>query len=106
MRILLDECIDRRFRTELRDHTVVTAQGRGWTGLKNGDLLRAAEAEFDLFITVDRNLHFQQNLPAFKIGVAILHARSNRLVDLKPLAAVLMKSLDRVKPGEVLEIRL
>ena len=58
----------------------------GWAGVKNGQLLALAEAEFDIFITVDRNLSFQQNLSQFDIAVIVMQAPSNRLADLKPLA--------------------
>lgn len=58
----------------------------GWGGVKNGQLLGLAAAEFDIFITVDRNLSFQQNLPQFDIAVIVLQASSNRLADIKPLA--------------------
>ena len=65
MRLLLDECIDRRLVNDLAGHEVRTAAQMGWAGFKNGALLTLAEKEFDVFITVDRNLSFQQNLPTF-----------------------------------------
>lgn len=73
----------------------------GWATIKNGRLLRLAEKEFDVFVTVDRNLSFQQHLPTFDIAVAVLRAKSNRLQDLRPLAAALLAALDKMKPGEV-----
>jgi hypothetical protein len=86
MKILLDECVDQRFRKELLDHEVITVQEAGWAGKKNGELLALAATKHQVFITVDRNLYFQQNLPKLNIAVLILVARSNRLADLKPLA--------------------
>lgn len=86
MKILLDECIDRKFAREFVDYEIKTVPQMGWAGVKNGQLLALAEAEFDVFITVDRNLSFQQNLPQFNIAVIVLQAPSNRLADLKPLA--------------------
>lgn len=65
MKILLDECIDRKLARELVDYEIKTVPQMGWAGIKNGQLLALAEAEFDIFITVDRNLSFQQNLPQF-----------------------------------------
>lgn len=62
MKLLLDECIDRRLARELTAHEVKTVPQMGWAGTKNGQLLALAEAEFDVFITVDRNLSCQQNL--------------------------------------------
>ncbi len=78
----------------------------GWATIKNGRLLRLAEKEFDVFVTVDRNLSFQQNLPTFAISVAVLRARSNRLEDLQPLAAPLLAALPKIKPGKVVVIGL
>jgi Domain of unknown function (DUF5615) len=86
MNILLDECIDRKFARELIGYDVKTVPQMGWAGIKNGQLLALAESEFDVFITVDRNLSFQQNLSQFNIAVIVLQAPSNRLADLKPLA--------------------
>lgn len=85
MKILLDECIDRKLAREFVDHEIKTVPQMEWAGIKNGQLLALAEAEFDVFITVDRNLSFQQNLPQFDIAVIVLQAASNRLADLKPL---------------------
>lgn len=101
MRLLLDECIDRRFARELPGHVVRTVPQMGWATIKNGRLLRLAEKEFDVFVTVDRNLSLQQNLPKFDIAVAVLRARSNRLEDLQPLAAPLLAALAGRKAGRV-----
>jgi hypothetical protein len=84
VKILLDECVDRRFAKELHGHIVKTVPQMGWATIKNGELLALSEKEFDVFITVDRNLSFQQNLPKFSIAVLVLKAYSNRLADLKP----------------------
>jgi hypothetical protein len=72
----------------------------GWAAKKNGELLALAEAEFDVFITVDRNLSFQQNLSNLNIAVLILHAPSNRLADLRPLAARVLSSLPTLTLGK------
>ena len=73
MRILLDECIDRRFAKELEGHEVMTVPQVGWAGIKNGELLTRAQSKFDAFVTVDRNLAFQQNIPQFTIAVVVLN---------------------------------
>lgn len=86
MKLLLDECIDRKFAREFVDYEIKTVPQMGWAGIKNGKLLALAQAEFDVFITVDRNLSFQQNLSQFDIAVIVLQAPSNRLADLQPLA--------------------
>ena len=85
MKLLLNECIDRKFAKEFASYEVKTVPQMGWAGIKNGQLLSLAHAEFDVFITVDRNLSFQQNLPQFDIAVIVLQASSDRLADLKPL---------------------
>ena len=100
MKLLLDECIDRRLAKDLVGHDVKTVPQMGWAGIKNGALLTLAEKEFEVFITVDRNLAFQQNLPKFDIAVLVLHATSNRLADLKPLAPKILSTLPTLTKGE------
>jgi hypothetical protein len=83
MRILIDECIDERFRNGLPGHDCQTARYAGMAGLKNGDLLPAAEeAKFDVLVTVDQGIEYQQNLPSRKIAIVIFRTKSNRLKDL------------------------
>lgn len=65
----------------------------GWAGIKNGELMKLAEADFDVFVTVDRNLSYQQNLPKYDIALIVLRAVSNRYEDLKPFAKKLLESL-------------
>jgi hypothetical protein len=72
----------------------------GWGGIKNGELLILAEKEFDVFITVDRNLSFQQNLPKFNVATLVLQAPSNRLADLKPLAPKILSMLPILTKGK------
>ena len=99
MRLLLDECVDRRLARDLPGHEVKTVPQMGWAGTKNGALLALAETEFDVFITVDRNLSFQQNLPGHDIAVLILHAPSNRLADLRLLAPKILSVLPALSKG-------
>jgi len=100
MKILVDECIDRKLTREFVDHEIKTVPQMGWAGVKNGQLLALAEAEFDVFITVDRNLSFQQNLPQFDIAVIVLQAPSNPLADLKPLVPEVLAILASVAKGQ------
>ena len=74
--------------------------------MKNGELLALAEKDFDVFITVDRNLSFQQNLPEFNIAVLILHASSNRLADLKLLAPKILSTLPSLTKGKAEHISI
>jgi len=88
----------------LAGHEVKTVPQMGWAGIKNGELLTLAEKEFDVFITVDRNLSFQQNLPKFNVAVLILHASSNRLADLRPLAPQILSTLPILLKGEAVHL--
>ena len=101
MRILLDECIDRRFAREIVGYDVKTVPQMGWAGVKNGKLLALVAKEFDVFVTVDRNFSFQQNLPQFDIAVVVLQAPSNSLAALKPLALKLLAVLNSANKGQV-----
>jgi len=106
MRVLLDECVPKRLRRELPGHTVRTVVEMGWSGVKNGALLRLATADFDCFITVDRNLQFQQKFVGLKIGVVILHAQGNDLNSLQPLMPKVRSVLEQFTPGQVVNVRV
>jgi predicted nuclease of predicted toxin-antitoxin system len=99
MKILLDECIDCRLSREFVGYEVKTVPQMGWAGIKDSQLLALAETNFDVFITVDRNLSFEQNLPKFNISVIVLCAFSNRLIDLKLLAPKVLAILGTVAKG-------
>ena len=101
MRIFLDECIDWRLSRDITGHDVRTARQMGWTAIKNGELLALASAHFDAFVTVDRNLAFQQDVPGLRIAVVVLQAKSNRLNDLRPLMPGLLSKLDSAQQGTV-----
>ncbi len=99
--MLLDECVDRRLAREIAGHEVQTVTGLGWAAVKNGELLTRAEGRFDVFVTVDRNLAFQQNTIKYSFAVVILRAASNRLADLRPLIPRLLDALAGASPGKV-----
>ena len=104
MNILLDECVDRRLSRFIVGHEVSTAAAKGWKGILNGKLLSLAELEFDVLVTVDRNMAFQQNVPRFKIAVVVLHAATNRIADLRAVVPALLDVLPAVKPGTVTDV--
>jgi predicted nuclease of predicted toxin-antitoxin system len=105
MRVLLDECVPRPLKRELPDHQVQTVGELRWSGRRNGDLLRlATDAGFDVFVTVDQNLPYQQNLEGSPIAVVILAAPSNELSDLLPLAPSLRQTLGQISPGQVVTL--
>ena len=99
MRLLLDECVPGRLRRALPNHDVSTVVQIGWAGVKNGKLLARASAKFDAFITVDKNLPYQQNQATLPIAVLVLNAFSNELESLLPLLPTLEKRLSSLVPG-------
>jgi hypothetical protein len=101
VKVLLDECVDWRLSCDLVGHDVRTARQMGWEAVQNGELLMLATGHFDVFVTVDRNLSFQQNFNSLSIAVIVLHARTNRLADLKPLVRRLLHTIERARPGTV-----
>ena len=102
MRVLLDENIDRRLKTFFDPrHEVITVSEYGWSGKKNGDLLRSAAQEFDVLVTMDRSIQYQQALPAFDMGVLLIKARSNRRQDVEPLMPRVNGALFGMLPGEL-----
>ena len=101
MRVLLDENLPHDLILELGDHQVLTVQGLGWAGVKNGELLRRAAGLVDMFLTMDRKLEFEHDLAAVPFGVVVIRARSNRVQDLRLLMAAVTEALARVKPGNV-----
>jgi hypothetical protein len=104
MRLLLDECLARNLKRDLVGHEVMTVVEAGYGGMKNGALLLAASGNFDVFITVDRNLLFQQNVRSFQLGIVMLKARGITYADVRPLAPKLLETLKTIQPGQVVEI--
>jgi uncharacterized protein DUF5615 len=105
MRVLLDEQLPRHLVREIRGHEVSTVQQRGWAGLKNGELLQvAADTGFQVLVTADLNLQFQQNLSRSRIGIILLVAPSNALEDLLPLVPNLLAAIPKTRAGELLRV--
>ncbi|MGH8738799.1 MAG: DUF5615 family PIN-like protein [Burkholderiales bacterium] len=104
MRVLLDECVPRALRNELPGHEVKSVMEAGWSGVKNGALLELAAKEFDLLLTVDRNLEYQQNFSGVSIAVIVIHAKSNDIVLLRPLMPAVLAAMSDAKPGVVTHV--
>ena len=104
MRVLLDECVPRALRKELVGHEVKTVVEAGWAGVKNGELLQLAAREFDLVLTVDRNLEYQQSFVGLTLAVIVVHASSNDVVVLRPLMPAVLAAIPDAKPGAVTHI--
>ncbi len=101
MRVLLDECVDWRLLRDLMGHDVKTARQMGWSELKNGHLLRLTAEHFDVFVTVDRNLSFQNKVIDLPLAVIVLAAPTNRLADLRLLLPRLLPAIDQTMSGQV-----
>ena len=104
MRILLDECLPRKLKYELSGYPVETVPECGWAGLKNGVLLNLVEPQFDVFITGDQNLKYQQNLRNRDIGIIILVAPNNRFATLRPLMPQVQRLLESITPGIIKKV--
>lgn len=98
MRILLDESLPRDLSALLVGHEATTVRAAGWSGVKNGKLLAFAAAQFDVFVTADRNIEFQQNLAALPIAIVILVVRRTRMQALEPIVPELIKLLNHIPP--------
>lgn len=107
MKVLLDECTPRILKREiiLHGHDCVTVQEAGWSGKKNGELLDLAEEHFDVLVTIDANIEYQQSLAGRQISLIVLLATSNRLVALAPLFSRCIRQIEDAKPGKVILIR-
>ena len=99
MRILLDECLPRQLVEELAEYEVVTVQKPGWSGLKNGQLLKKVSGGFEVFLTTDKRLEHEEKIPA-DVAVVTIRAHSNRIQDLRPLASELRRTVKEAKPGK------
>ena len=106
MRVLLDECVPRRLRRELPGHDVRTVSEMGWSGIKNGPLLRSAPQEFDVFLTVDLGIEYQQNPVGLALAIIVMVAASNDIDDLRPLMPRVRETLGNASPGTLVKVKI
>jgi predicted nuclease of predicted toxin-antitoxin system len=106
MKVLVDECTPRALKSFLskHGHESLTVQEAGWSGKENGELLALAEAEFDVLVTLDTNLRYQQNFAGRRIAIVIIRARSNRLGHLSPHFLACVEALETIKPGDIIHV--
>jgi|ERR1041385_6695539 predicted nuclease of predicted toxin-antitoxin system len=104
MKLLLDECTPKRLSFDFTGHDVQTVAEVGLKGLKNGALLQQASRNFDVLVTVDQNIPFQQNAANLPIAVVILKERSNRYPDLKALIPKVLQILQTIKVGDIVRV--
>jgi hypothetical protein len=104
--VLLDENLPRRLKNHFAEGVeAATVKERGWSGGRNGELLRLAEAEFDVFLTADRSIPHQQHLRTFKLAIVVLEGSGIRLPDLLPLIPAVHEALSKIESGQVVRIR-
>jgi hypothetical protein len=107
MRVLLDECVPKALGRSLTGHTVRTVPQESWQGKKNGILLSLmAAAGFEVLLTVDQGVKYQQNLRAAGVAIVVMASPSNDIADLLPLVPGVLAALATVKPGDAVEVRL
>lgn len=105
MRILLDESVPVRLGVMLIGHTSISVQRQGWTSIKNGKLLAlAAAAEFDVLLTADKGMEYQQNLATLPVSILIMLAKSNRVDDLALAIPKVLVALAEMKPRTLLKV--
>ena len=102
MRILFDQGTPLPLREHLLKHTIASAYELGWSNLKNGELLAAAEGSFDLFITTDQQIHYQQKLGGRQLAILVLLTTSWPRI--KTCVQQINEAIDRITPGEYMEI--
>ncbi len=100
-----DECLPKRLKREFPTHVVAMVQEMGWSGKKNGELMKLTHGQFDIFITGDQNLRYQQNLVYADVGVIVLVTINNRIETLKPLMRQVNQILPTIKAGKVIELQ-
>jgi hypothetical protein len=105
MKLLLDECVPRKFKNHLPDHECYAVPEVGLAGQKNGELLSLAQqAGFEVFLAVDRGIEYEQNLAQLGIAVILVRARSSRLVDLLPHAPEILRVLRSIERGQLVHV--
>jgi hypothetical protein len=105
MRVLLDECVPRTLREQIPGHDVKTVAESGWAGVKNGELLRLAGEHFDVLLTVDRNLEYQQKFVGAVVAVIVMHAPSNDVAALEPLMERVLAAIPTAPRGKVTNVK-
>jgi predicted nuclease of predicted toxin-antitoxin system len=105
MRILVDECVNPRVKQAFEGHDVKTVIEMDWRGIGNGKLLALAEEkQFQVFVTVDQNLEYQQNIAARKLGFVVVRVPDNNIKFYEPIFARMCESAEAVKPGQLIHI--
>jgi predicted nuclease of predicted toxin-antitoxin system len=106
MKIRLDECVPKAIKHSLSvdGHECSTVPEAGFAGRTNGELLSLAESKFEVFVTLDKGVQFQQNLAGCNIGIVLIRAKSSRVADILPHIPACLVALHSIKPGQMIHI--
>jgi predicted nuclease of predicted toxin-antitoxin system len=106
MKLLLDECVPRRIKHLFAEEGLIceTVQDAGWSGKENGELLGLAEAQYEVLITIDKNIRYQQNLAGRKTSILIIHSESNDYEDVRKHIPAALDALESIRPGKFVEV--
>ena len=105
MKVLLDECLPRKLKTKIIGHDCVTVPEAGLAGMKNGELLSSAEnMGFQMFITLDRGIQFQQRLRNRKLAILLLRPKSSRRAEIIPFVRDILAAISKAKPGDLVQV--
>ena len=105
MRVLLDECLPKTLKQEFQKYRVSTVPEMGWVGKTNGELIRLAKEKFDVFITIDQNLQYQQNLKESEMAIILLHVKNNRSETFNPLISKIKDALNIIGKRQFVHIK-
>ena len=104
MRVLLDESVPRQLADCLGDHEATTVPRAGWAGFRNGELMLKTAAEFDVSITADKGIEFQQNYADLDLGILVLVAPNNRVETILGMADAILRSIGELRPGQLIRV--
>jgi predicted nuclease of predicted toxin-antitoxin system len=101
MRILVDECVDPRVKRLFADHQSATVHEKQWDAFDDGALLAVAQDQFDVLLTIDRGIEFQQNIAKFRLGVVVIHVPKNQIGHYVAIQQEILLAVEDIRPGEV-----
>lgn len=104
MRVLIDECVDPRIKSLLVDHQPATVHEKAWGAYEDGPLLAVAQNEFDVLLTIDRKLEFQQNLAKYRIGLLVVHVPKNQIAYYRAMQTEILAAIVRIRHGEAIHV--
>lgn len=104
MRLLIDECLPRKIKFLFSGHDCTTVREAGFGSKENGELLALAEGTFDVLVTIDKNIRYQQNMIGRAISILIIRTKTNDLSDIEPQIPAALAALVRIQPGQIVEV--